>query len=314
MTYAQLMRDKHIWVIRLRYVVTAVLAGSFLLSVPLEQLLTVNLNIPILALAGIVLLVFAANFIWIILLKRDDISHETVGYWQCILDLLVVSLLVHQHGASGLMGYLFILVILVAGVLLQRKGIVLIAAISSVTYLLLLLLETYGWTVPLPDIIGGVKLLPENVQFLIDVCMKVFFFYIVALSCANMQDLLAKTAKESEFMAEFNKEIIEMVPVGVMVVDMGRNIVLFNPTMERTTFIKSDQAMGNPVTEVFKGLDESWNNAFTQSEEKGEEVRLLGTSIPIPGGKMSRANVRMQPLKVNNQTLGTVCIIQSAAR
>lgn len=307
-----MMRDKHVWVIRLRYVASAVLAGSYILRVPPDQILVQSFSM--LALAALILVVVAANFIWIILLKRKNISHTSIGYLQCASDLLVVSLLVHQHGASGLMGYLYIVVILIAGVLLPRRGIILIAAISSMLYLLLLLLETYGYSVPLPQILGGVGLLPPNVQFLIDVVIKVFFFYLIALSAANMQDLLAKTTKESEFLANFNQGIIDVIPIGVMVVDVGKNIVMFNPAMERSTFIPATEAIGNPIMSVFKGLDDSFESALSKVEETGEEIRLLGATFPLPGGKETKANVRIQPLTVDGQVLATVCIVQTAAR
>lgn len=312
MTYNELMREKHVWVIRLRYVVSAVLAGSYILSVPVDQIFQQSWTM--IAMAALIMLVIASNFLWVLMLKRGDVSHTNIGYYQCIFDLVVVSLLVHQHGASGLMGYLYILVILIAGVLLHRRGIILIAAASSVMYLLLLLFETYGYTVPLPKILGGVRLLPPNVQFLIDVVIKVFFFYLIALSCANMQDLLAKTTKESEFLANFNQGIIDMIPIGVMVIDAGRNIVMFNPAMERSTFIKSSEALGNEVNQVFKGIDEQLMSALSKVEESGDEVRLLGVHMPLPDGRDMKANIRLQPLKVDGQVLASVCIVQTAPR
>jgi two-component system, NtrC family, sensor histidine kinase PilS len=306
------MLDKHIWVIRLRYLISAVLAGSYILRVPLEQIF--HQSYSMLALAAIVTVIVAANFIWIILLKRKDVTLESIGYYQCIFDLIVVSLIIHQYGASGLIGYMYVLVILVAGVLLPRKGIILIAAAASVLYLLLLLMEVYGYIVPLPPILGGVSLLPENIQFLLNVTIKVFFFYLIAISAANMQDLLSKTQKESEFLASFNQGIIDMIPMGVMVLDVGRNFVVYNPAMERTTFIPPDQAMGKSFDEVFAGVDDSWDQAITKVENSGEEVRLLGSRLPLSGGKEIRVNARIAPLKMNDQVLATVCVLQTATR
>ncbi len=307
-----LVRDKHRWIIRLRYLLSVVLAGSYIMRVPLDHLLTQSFDMMVLA--AIILIVVAANFLWSLLLKRGEMPLETLGYYQCILDLVVVSLIVHQYGARGYAGYLFVLVILVAGILLQRRGITLIAAASGVVYLLLLLMEHYGYTVPLPSILGGVSLLPPNIQFLIDVVIKVFFFYIIALSAANMQDMVSKQARESEFMATFNKEVIEAVPIGVMVLDLGRSIALYNPAMERTAQIESAQAMGQSLTDVFSGLDDAWLRALDQVEETGEEVRLLGAVLPVAGGKQMRVNARLQGLKLNGVILATIVTIQTASR
>lgn len=311
-TLDTLVRDKHRWIIRLRYLLSVVLAGSYIMRVPLDHILTQGFDMMVLA--AIILIVVAANFLWGLLLKRGEMPLETLGYYQCILDLVVVSLIVHQYGASGYPGYLFVLVILVAGILLPRRGITLIAAAAGVVYLMLLLMEHYGYTVPLPSILGGVSLLPANIQFLLDVVIKVFFFYIVAIAAANMQDMVSKQARESEFLAMFNKEVIEAIPIGVMVLDLGRSIALYNPAMERTSQVETAKAMGQPVADVFPGLDDAWMRALDQVEETGEEVRLLGATLPISGGKPVRVNARLQGLKLNDAILATVITIQTATR
>lgn len=306
------LRDKHLWIIRLRYLLSVVLAGSYILRVPLERLLTQSFSM--LALAAIIMIVVAANFLWGILLKRGDMPLATLGYYQCIFDLIVASLIVHQYGAKGVVGYIFVFVILVAGILLQRRGIMLIAAAAGVIYLLLLLMEYYGYNVPLPPILGGASLLPPDIQFLLDVVIKVFFFFIIAIAAANMQDMVAKQARESDFLAMFNKEVIEAVPIGVMVLDLGRTIAVFNPAMEITSQVDSAKAMGMPIGDLFPGLDDSWFRAMDQVEETGEEVRLLGAVLPTAGGKQTRVNARLQGLRVNAAILATVVTIQTAIR
>lgn len=304
--------DKQIWVIRLRYLVATVLAASYILAIPLEQLR--DLSFPMLALAAVITIIVAANIVLTRLLNRSDANLERIGFLQCGLDLLVVTLIVHQHGAASLVGYLFVFVVLVAGVLLQRRGIVLIATLASVLYLLLLLLEYLGHSVPLPPLLGGVGLLPKNAQFLIDVAIKVFFFYLIAIAAANMQDMIARTNRENEFLARFNQGIIDMVPMGVMVFDAGRNLIVFNPTMERIALVASGAAQGRRVEEIFPGLNETWGKALAQVEETGEEVRLLGATLALAGGRAIRVNARIQPLKFNERVLATVCLIQTGSR
>lgn len=317
MDYQQLSRNKHLWVIRLRFVLCFVLAGSFILRVPVESILNLSLSWPMLALAAIVLVVTASNFIWLRLLKRSDVSLESIGYLQCIADLVVVTLLVHQYGAQKPMGFLYVAVILTAGVLLPRKGIILIAASASVLFLLLLLREYFGYTSPLPELppmLPEDGLLPANILFFINICIKGFFFYIVAISCANMQDMIQKAAKESEFLASFNQGIIDIVPIGIMVIDRAGTIAMFNPMMAQTTQVSVEDAMGRTLAETFKGLDSTWETALAQVESTGEEVRLLGAVLPNASGKPIRCNVRFQPLKVGDQILGSVCLVQTAAR
>lgn len=310
MSHAAQIRDRNAWVIRLRFIVIAVLTGNYLLNVPLDTIIWYRTGFAV----AVAVVVLAANIIWTILLKRHSMPVETLGYYQCIFDLLAVSLVVYQHGASGSAGYLYVFVILIAGVLLQRRGIILIAFSSVVLYMAFLLLETSGKIEPLPPMSGEGGLLPPQVQFLIDISIKGFFFFLIALACVNMQDLLTKMTKESEFLADFNKSIINMIPVGVVVFDASKSVVVFNPAMERITLANAEKSMGRSIGDVFPGIDESWRAAIDKVESTGEEVRLLGALLPLVGGKTVRVNAKLQPLTINDQVLATVCTIQAASR
>jgi len=319
--------EKHIWVIRLRYLISAVLAGSFIIRLPLHSILDMSFSIPMLTLAATVTVIVAANILWSVLLKRKDISSDKIGYYQCIFDLIVVSLLVHQFGAAGPAGYLFVLVIFAAGLLLPKRGIIIIAAISSLLYLLLLLMELYAISVPYEmklidfndvQLLGEeelqmVGLLPKNIQFLVEVTIKVFFFYLVAFSSANIQELISKTQRESEFLAAFNKEIVDSVPVGVMVLDVEKNIVLMNPFIERAALLSQEEVLGKKIDDVFLGLDSSWFSAIDKVLETCEELHLLGCILPLKNNREIRLNAVISPMKVEGQVIGTICLLQTGS-
>ncbi|RMH58886.1 MAG: PAS domain S-box protein [Candidatus Hydrogenedentota bacterium] len=301
--------DRLQWVIRLRFIVIAVLGGNYLIQMPLNQIW--NRGSFILSLCVVVL---GANMIWHLLLKHRRMPAMNLAYYQCIFDLLAVSIVLFRHGVSGTMGYLFIFVILISGILLPRRGILLIAFSSVVLYFTFLILEVTGRNVPIPPATGLTPLLPEQAMFVVDVAIKGFFFFLVAFACANMQDLIGKMVRESEFERKFNQAIVEVLPTGVIVFDLGSNIVLFNPMAEQITLYKSDEVMGRGLEEVFSGIDPSWSRALERVIESEEEVRLLGAPLPIKNGKTIRVNVRLQPLSIDNQVLGVLCTLFSSLR
>jgi hypothetical protein len=72
--------------------------------------------------------------------------------------------------------------------------------------------------------------------------------------------------------------------------------------------------MGKHIEEIFPGMNEAWGKALAQVEETGEEVRLLGAAMPLSGDRSVRVNARIQPLKLGDQILATVCLIQTGSR
>lgn len=312
MSYNALVLDRQRLVLKLRFIVVAVLTGNYLIGIPFETIEKLIYRAGVMLAVAVV--VSSANMIWMILLKKQTMPPDTLSYYQCIFDLLAVSLVCYQHGATSSAGYLFVMVIMLAGVLLPKRGIMLIAFSSVVLYMAFLLLETNNWFTPLPPSVPGEGLLPDQLQFVVDISIKGFFFFLIAIACSNMQQLLAKMTKESEFLADFNKSIVNMIPSGVMVLDAGRNVVVFNPAMARITLVEEEKAMGNNFLELFPGIDDAWSNAIEKAETAGEEVRMLGATLPIGIGKQLRVNASMKPLKMHDQVLAVVCTIQTATR
>lgn len=309
----ELDRSRIRWVIRLRSVVTVVLVGLAVVTAPTREVWQ-----QVVPVAGLALVVFAANALWRFLLERRLLPNDRIALYQCLFDVFAISLAVYHFGTGGFTGFLYLIVIVVAGVLLPRDKTLYMAAAASAVYFLLLFMETYGYFRPVPPASPGEGLLEVQIPqagILVNLGVKVFFFYLVALSIANLQDLLQRYTREADFLARFNKSIINAVPVGVMVLDLARRIVRINPAMCRATFLaKEDEALGKALDEVMPGAEEAWSDAFARVEESKEEVRLLGATVPLRGGADLRANIRLQPILEDGEVLGTVLSFQLAGR
>ncbi|MBL4890025.1 MAG: PAS domain-containing protein [Candidatus Lindowbacteria bacterium] len=310
MTFEDILKQRNSWVVRLRFVVIFVLTGNYILGMDSALDLLYRMD----WLAGVAVICVATNALWTILLKKDSVPLRSISYYQCIFDLILISIVVYQLGAGSPAGWLYVFVILIAGILLEKRGIMLVSLASVILYMVFMLLEFYGYHEPLPPMKSGIDLLKPEQNFLISVIIKGFFFFIVGLACSHLQELLMKMTNESQFLADFNKQINDMIPVGVMVFNTLHSIEVFNPAMERISWIDVDDAMGKDIAEVFPGLDSTWRDALEKVEHSGEEVRLLGAILPIRGGKSVRVNARLQALKMNDQVLATVCTVQTASR
>lgn len=304
--------ERQSWVIRLRFVVIAVFSANYILGIPIDDpwVLWERAGFAI----SVVVISMAANIIWRIALKTNRLTPDALAYYQCIFDLLAVSLIVYRHGPGSAASYLYIIVILMAGLLLPKRGILVIAFACTVLYMIFDLMQINGYLVPLPIVESSAALLPSEIHFLLGVVIKGFFFFIIAFSCAHLQDLLHRMTRESEFLADFNSQVIQMIPVGVVVMNIAREIEVFNPAMVRISWIDAVDAIGKHVSDVFPGIDTAWNEALERVEKTGEEVRLLGTLLPIANGKTIRVNARLEPLRMKDQILAVVCTIQTAHR
>ncbi len=309
----ELERSRLAWVIRLRSVVTLVLVGLAIVTAPVR-----DVWFRVVPVIGIAALVFAANALWSILLSRKRIPIERLALYQCLFDIFVVSIGVYQFGTSGAAGFLYLLVIITSGVLLPRDKTLYMAGAASAVYFLLIFMETYRYFIPIPPAQKGEGLLETQLphaDLLVNLGVKVFFFYLVALACANLQDLLGRFSREADFLARFNRSVIEAIPVGVLVLDSTHSVIRMNAAMARTLLLSSETAaLGKHLGEILPGIGGEWDRGLAKIEHDKQEVRLLGATVPLSNSRTMRANVRMQPILEQGEVLGVVLTFQLASK
>ncbi|GAB6144151.1 ATP-binding protein [Desulfocicer niacini] len=141
------MKGRIRWLIAFRMVFAGVLFGATLLFCAGESIPFTSR--PFIFLVGIALVLFLLSAIYALLLNFWGASQWFV-YGQVFLDTVTVTIILFLTGGfSSVFTFLYLLVIIGVSMILHRTGSLVMAALSSVQYGLMIDLEYYGVLVPL---------------------------------------------------------------------------------------------------------------------------------------------------------------------
>ncbi len=141
------MKGRIQWLIAFRMVFAGVLFGATLFFCAGESISFTSR--PFIFLVGIALVLFLLSAIYSLLLKFWGTSQWFV-YGQVFLDTVTVTVILFLTGGfSSVFTFLYLLVIIGVSMILHRTGSLVVAALSSVQYGLMIDLEYYGILVPL---------------------------------------------------------------------------------------------------------------------------------------------------------------------
>lgn len=172
-----------------------------------------------------------------------------------VFDLLIISSVVDSTGSLGSQfTFLYILLILEAGVFLQRSGAVMWATISSLAYLLLGMFRTWGEGPLFSEGLVGGEPLESSVHLLLDLFFPLSLFYFVALAIGYISTRLnIASRKVSDLGREFTRlslessDILYHIPTGVMTCDMSGRLIYLNPAGLEILRLDEDGFIGYPV-------------------------------------------------------------------
>ena len=146
-TDSEEMRGRIRWLIAFRMVFAGVLLGATLLFCAGESIAFTSR--PFIFLVGIALILFLLSLIYAALLRFWGTNLWFV-YGQVFLDTVTVTIILFLTGGfSSVFTFLYLLVIIGVSMILQRTGSLVVAALSSVQYGLMIDLEYYGVLIPL---------------------------------------------------------------------------------------------------------------------------------------------------------------------
>lgn len=141
------MKARIRWLIAFRMVFAGVLFGATLLFCAGESIAFTSR--PFIFLVGIALVLLLLSAIYSLLLRFWGASQWFV-YGQVFLDTVTVTVILFLTGGfSSVFTFLYLLVIIGVSMILHRTGSLVVAALSSVQYGLMIDLEYYGILVPL---------------------------------------------------------------------------------------------------------------------------------------------------------------------
>ena len=247
----QNIRDWLSWLIKLRVVVATTLLGVIL---GVESA-SVNAD----SAAGLfrttlcIFIVAALHFA----LLRLNVNYVGQAYCQIFCDLGFTSAIVYfTGGIDSYFPFLYSLSIIMASILLYRKGALITASFSSLLFAGQYFLTQHG---VLPSTVYTI-IEPRTVKYLIGT--NVFAFYAVAYLSSYLSENLRRAGSELEdkrgelaTLQAFNENIINSMRGGLFATDLGGVITLFNRSACEITGYRHDRIVGAHVSDVFGPAD-----------------------------------------------------------
>lgn len=167
---------------------------------------------------------FILSFVYALILKRVK-RKLLFAYIQIGIDTFVVSLIIFVTGSfTSIFSFLYLIVIIYASILLSRNGSIIMAALCSIQYGVMVDLEYYGMLAPLGKE-GWLYAASYDWSY---VLYKIMFTMIscfaVALLSSFLSEQARKTKKELLALENHVKRVEKMAAIGEMAAGLAHEI------------------------------------------------------------------------------------------
>jgi len=179
---------------------------------------------PLLFIYGLTIGIYVLSFVYTIFLHR--VKRELLfAYVQVVMDTIVVTLIIYVTGGfSSIFSFLYLLVIIYSSMLLFRRGSMIMAALCSIQYGILVDLEYYGILTPfvVEDSMSGLTYTWNYAIFKILITMVACF--AVAFLSSLLSEQERRTRKDLLAMEEHVKRVEKMAAIGEMAAGLTHEI------------------------------------------------------------------------------------------
>jgi two-component system sensor histidine kinase PilS (NtrC family) len=224
------------WLVGLRLLLACALLGS---AVVLD--LHERLPFPTSPLYLLLGLSFGLSLLYALALKSQRyLLHQALT--QLALDLGLVTSLVHfSGGLDSAFPFMYIFVVFAAANVLERRGILAVAALSGGLYGALVAAQWTRVIAPV-EFAGGLAPLRPAGYAVYQVLIHTVAFLAVAILSSHLVDRLRQAGRELEQrgvdlrnLQNLHQAIVANVPSGIMTLDLAGHVVTFNQAAERIT-------------------------------------------------------------------------------
>ncbi len=235
----------------------------------------------------LIFLFYATTIIFALLMRKVK-DFTFLIYAQTTTDALIITGIIYiTGGGSSVFFPLYILAVLQAGVMLEKKGGLMAASVCSICYGLLLNMESL-WVIPSLS-----PRLPYNsVVMLYKLFLAFLAFYLsgyltgyLAEEARKRGRELIQTKEDYSRLEAFNRDVIQSMQSGLMTVNLKERISFLNKGGEKILGIAVSQCKDRPLQDLFFELKDNFHEGFRSRTEiafqkpDGEEINLgLSTS------------------------------------
>ena len=274
--------DRRIWLLRLIYVRFIVFSAF----IPISLSISSNLNTERVGDMQLLLLVVSAlSILWWILLENNK-NYVTQGYAQVAVDLLLITWTVNRTGGvDSYFSSLYILTIVMSSILLERRGALFAATLSSVLHCAHLLLAHFQY---IDDLSRGQFPL-RALQFIIGLnifgfCAVAYLSNYLAENWRNTGAALQKSTGQVAFLQAFSDRILDSMGSALVTTDASGTIFLFNRAAGRLTARNPREVLSKSIWDVFPGLRteaQSPKSEVWTKRKDGRDIYVRYSASPI---------------------------------
>lgn len=244
------------------------IAGRALISALLlgaGVLIQLNLpgTLPVNGFYSLVGLTFFLTAVYAVALPKAD-RWAWVGGGQLAIDALLVScFIIVTGGIASYFSLLYVLPIIAAGSLMQRRGALAVAGLSAGLYAGLVLAQYLGYfEVAGPWVAAPPVLPPGRVA-----CYLVGIYVIAFLAVGGLSGSLAERLRHAGVRLEnasteianlqaFNQDVIDSLTSGLLTTDINGRVLSFNRAAEQITGQPASSVLGREVGDVLRLPDD----------------------------------------------------------
>ena len=179
---------------------------------------------PLLFIYGLTIGIYVLSFVYTIFLRR--VKRELLfAYIQVVMDTIVVTLIIYVTGGfSSIFSFLYLVVIIYSSMILFRRGSMIMAALCSIQYGILVDLEYFGLLTPfvVEDSMSGLIYTWNYAIFKILITMVACFAVSFLSSLLSEQE--RRTRKDLLAMEEHVKRVEKMAAIGEMAAGLTHEI------------------------------------------------------------------------------------------
>jgi two-component system sensor histidine kinase PilS (NtrC family) len=235
----------------------------------------------------LIFLFYASTIIFALLMRKVK-DFTFLIYAQTTADALIITGIIYiTGGGSSVFFPLYILAVLQAGVILEKKGGLMAASVCSICYGLLLNMESL-WVIPSLS-----PRLPYNsVVMLYKLFLAFLAFYLsgyltgyLAEEARKRGKELIQTREDYSRLEAFNRDVIQSMQSGLMTINLKERMTFLNKAGEKILGMAISQCKDRPLQDLFLELKDNFHEGFRSRTEiafqrpDDEEIKLgLSTS------------------------------------
>lgn len=223
------------------------------------------------------------------------------AYIQISIDIIAEVILIFITGGIGSMfSFMFLLSIISAAIVLDRRACYIFATLSSILYGVLIDLQFYNVIEMSTNVFFTEK------YYFYHIFAHITAFYLIAFLSGYLSDKLHRATKRLEErdavlsdLKAFNKYVIESMPSGIFTTDLNKRIISFNTSAQEITKLRLDDVAGKTPEDIFPFLI-NFKEPFDRIEG---DMKKDGKSFPV--------GIRLSTLKDSSGgSIGLIGIFQ----